>query len=124
MTTITNRNRARLALMDHGDGGRHGDPLRQHLGSAKGRFALGVRLAAGNDVIWVVDELAELVFGESSRGKANAFTHIIRHFAGLVKQLQTENTVLRKENTALHDEVESLAGRLDQVSGGRIGGVA
>jgi hypothetical protein len=126
MSTLTDSGYGRLALMDHGDGGRHGDPLRGQLGSSTGRFALGVRITGPGreDVVWLVDELAELVAGGMGRGKANAFTHIIGHFGRLVRLLQAENAVLRKENTELQDEVQSLAGRLDQASGGRIGGVA
>jgi hypothetical protein len=121
---ITDRSRARVALMDYGAGGRHGDPLRRQLGSPRGRFALGVRVGPGRTEVWLVDELAELVDGGSSRGKAHAFTHIISHFAGLVKQLQTENAVLREENTALRDEAQTLAAELDSAREGRIGGVA
>jgi hypothetical protein len=116
-----------LASLDHGDGARHGDPLRHHLNAPRGRLALGVHLGrAGNEqaVVWLVDELAELVTSGSRRPKAIAFTQVIRGFAGLVKQQQTENTRLRKENAALHDEVQTLAADLDQARNGQIGGVA
>jgi hypothetical protein len=118
MTTITDHGRERLALMDYGDGGRHGDPLRQHLGSPRGRFALGVRLGpGGNEVIWFVDEFAELLGGPSGRGKTAAFAHIVGQLIGQVKEL-------RGENAALQDEVQSLASALDQAREGRIGGAA
>jgi hypothetical protein len=113
--------------IDHNDGARHGDPLRHHLDAPPGRFALGVRVGrpgGSQHVIWLCDELAELVTSGSSRAKAQAVTQIIGHFARLAKQLQAENTLLRKENTALHDEVQTLAADLDQARNGQIGGVA
>jgi outer membrane murein-binding lipoprotein Lpp len=110
----------RAALMDYGDGGRHGDPLRRHLGSPRCRFALGVHLPAsadGQQVIWFVDGLAELIDGGSNRGKTSAFAQVVGQLIGQVKQL-------RAENAALQDEVQSLASDLDRACEGRIGGVA
>jgi hypothetical protein len=85
-----------------------------------GRFALGAYLSPGRDgqqVIWFVDEYAELLGGPSRRGKTAAFAHIVGQLIGQVKEL-------RAENAALQNEVQSLASDLDEAREGRIGGAA
>lgn len=132
MTTITTRGRTAddcrnpLALMDYGDGGRHGDPHRHRLGATNGRFTLGVRFdlpaGGGQQVVWFVDELAEQLGGPSTRGKTSAFAHIVGQLLGQVKQLRADNTALRAENSVLHNEIQSLDLQLQRAREGRDGG--